>query len=146
MKKKCILICVIIGITLLTGCVGKKDVDRIIVEKVLTGSSENWGATCEVKGYLDFETNNEILEVNSDGNYNLVLTYKGELEDLQDMRTIILVTPLQSTTNVIPDAPRDKTFSRQGGIDAGTLLNISQGNEIEIYVTWDGLNGLQNGY
>lgn len=144
MKKKVVIILgVIIALMIACTFIYSKDVDENIkVDKTLTGESENWEATYIVKGYTKFWTNDEgTTEFDMNSKYELVIKYKGTLENLNDMRIIKIGTRGSTSERTSSGPPTNIEFNKQGSVPYNTLYDIYNGKGVNITVSWDGENG-----
>ena len=140
MKIKVKIILGIIIAIMMMGCSSDSS-DNISVDKTLAGESENWEATYIVKGVVEFNTNEKgTLDVNSDGKYELVIKYKGALEELEDMRTIKVDQSVSGTEKGFDNPPENVEFKYQGSPHTLTLIDINNEGSIQITVSWDGKN------
>lgn len=135
-----VLIILMLLLSLIGGC-SKSSGDDMKIDTTLTGESKHWNVIYKAKGEVLFYRENERLMSKSNGSYELVLDYKGAIDELDTMRTIKVEYPTGSEENSLSDAPSDLSFEYAGVIDGNTIQRISQGNQLEIKVSWDGKNG-----
>ncbi|MDA3846396.1 MAG: hypothetical protein PF505_07615 [Vallitaleaceae bacterium] len=133
-----IVLCVLLG---LTGCTSKDNEDLVEVDEVLLGESDHWTVEYKVDGYYKFYDDNGTLRIEGDGNQELIVTYKGTLEELASMRTIEIEYPHGDSSHTRSDPPESIVFSHKSSVNIGTLINVHDGKSIDITVTWDGDNG-----
>jgi|GEM_PF-2440537 len=113
------------------------------VNNVLEGESENWKATYAVKGYVEFHKKDGVLMSSSDGTYALVLTYKGDIEEIQDMTSISVSGGNSGSAQTSSEPMESLTYHFNGIPHMLTLIAISQGKPLEYQVTWNGKSGSQ---
>ncbi|MBS7525317.1 hypothetical protein KHM83_01355 [Fusibacter paucivorans] len=118
--------------------------ETIYIDQTLTGESVHWKLEMAAKGSAYFKTKKDVLHVESDGDYQLTLTYKGTLDEIQTMRSIKIdqrqpmFTSLQETSD---SAPTSLTFQYKNHLSASAINAIKEGETLTITVTWDGENG-----
>jgi hypothetical protein len=116
--------------------------ETIHIDQKITGESAHWKVVMDAKGSVVFKTKKEVLHIESEGKYQLTLTYKGTIDALQSMRTISVEQPLAySFQETSEAAPTSLTFNYSGSLDATSINAIKEGQPIVINVTWDGENG-----
>jgi hypothetical protein len=119
----------------------KYDVTR--VNTVLVGESDHWQASYTIKGYVEFHEKEGVLMSSSSGSYELVLTYKGDLEEIKDITSIGVSSDSGGSALTSSEPMPSAHFDFKGNTHMLTIIDVSQGKPLEYQVTWDGESGGQ---
>ena len=140
-SKKIIIGLIVIILAIVIIYVLKYDVTR--VNTVLVGESEHWKVSYAIKGYVEFHEKDGVLMSSSDGSYKLVLTYKGDLEEINDITSIGISGDSSGSALTSSEPMASSDFNFNGKPHMLTTIAVSQGKPLEYQITWDGKSGGQ---
>lgn len=104
-----------------------------------TGEGEHWEAVYSYKVTELWGKDGEQTTHSSKDSYELVLKYKGSLEELSSMKnleyTYETTTSGGTKTEAYKEPPSEKVFRTSGGSQNGAI--IGEGEVIKVNVKWD---------
>lgn len=91
MKKLCLFVCyLVLIVVILSGCGAKSDKDVIKHNYTLKAENDQWSGEYKVDATEVFETIDGTLTYDSKVNNLLIVTYKGELSELSDVKHLVI--------------------------------------------------------
>ncbi|MFK4390024.1 hypothetical protein CN563_16285 [Bacillus sp. AFS026049] len=104
------------------------------------GNSEHWEAEYSYEATEIWRENERKQTAHSSkDSYELVLKYKGSLEELSSMKNLEYsfetTSQSASTKEQFPEPPSEKVFRTGGGSEGGAI--IGEGEVIKVNVKWD---------
>ncbi|WP_260398187.1 hypothetical protein [Peribacillus simplex] len=106
------------------------------------GESEHWEAEYSYKGTELWEEDDGKTAYSNEDSYELILKYKGSLEELFSMKkleyTYETITESGSKTETYTEPPSEKVFTNSGSSEGGS--KVSKDEVIQIIVKWDGFD------
>ncbi len=139
MKREIIAISIslllILGVVILN--ISNKDIKK--VDEVLNGESEHWSVEYHINGFMEYYAEDEQSKIRSDGTYEMRLTYKGLLEEIDELRMIEINVLDKTIGYKTSEKPGDLEFVFRGNLNYSPIIAVANKKEIKLAISWDGL-------
>lgn len=137
-SKKIIIIVIFVILLIIVGVVYKSKSDDIYVSETLIGESEHWKVNYQVNGYVKFYKSDTKLDLTSGGYKKILVKYKGDLEEISQLRNLNVKTLNGGGGISLEESPSSNIFRFHSGIGPITLIEISKDKSMIVEVIWDG--------